>query len=401
MTTVLTATAVKSAKPKSIDGILKDKRYSDGGGLYLLVKSTGNKLWRYNYSFQNKKYTLALGKYPSLSLKDARIKHTEAKNLIAQDINPVEKRREEKAINKSGNTFEYVANKWLKLKSSSLSKVTLNRHSNALKRDFYPIIGKQPIKDIHRLQIVKIVQAVQQRGALEPGHRLINLCSNVWRYALQIGEVEHNIIADISKNDVLKPFKKSSYPTITEPKRIGELLRAIDAYQGGITTKFALQFLPLVFVRSKNIRFAQWSEFNFETKEWTIPAEKMKARKEHIVPLTNQAIKILKEVRQYTSDAKYVFHSATSKIRTMSDSTLSKALKRLDFANEIVPHGFRAMFSTLAYESGKFRSEVIENLLAHQEQNQVKRAYNRAEYKSERMENRVKVKNGLLESHIF
>ncbi len=388
MTTQLTAKAVDSAKPQQIEGTLKDKRYPDGGGLYLLVTAKGSKLWRYNYSFKTKKHVLALGKYPALSLKEARAKHTEAKKKIANNINPIEENRKAKQEEKTkiNNSFKSVADEWVKLQRDRLSSNTLSKYENALNRDFYPIIGDKAIDEIKRKELVTIAQAIQERGALETAYRLLNLCNQIWRYALQLEKVEHNIVADISKQDVLKPFKKSNYKTITEPKRIGELLNAIDEYQGEYTTRSALKLLPHVFVRSSNLRLAEWDEFDLDNGVWTIPPEKMKTRKEHKLPLTKQAIMILKDIHPYTKDAKYVFHSPISTLKPLSDVTLSKALKRLDFGSEIVPHGFRAMFSTLAYESGKFRGEVIETLLAHQEPNKIKRAYNRAEYEAEKVE---------------
>jgi len=386
MTTLLTATAVKSAKPKEVNGVLKDARYPDGGGLYLLVTAKGGKLWRYNFSFKNKKYTLPLGKYPNITLKEARERHREAKNLIANGINPVEEKRAQKRKEqqRQKKSFDAVAREWVTLQRARLSPSTLNRYERALERDFYPIIGKRPIDEIKKTELIKVAQAIQKRGALDTAYRLLNVCNQIWRYALQLEIVEHNIVADISKKDVLKPYKPKKYNTITEPHRIGELLRAIDEYQGEYTTRQALKLLPHVFVRSSNIRLAEWKEIDFKKRLWVVPAEKMKAKKEHRLPLTDQAIEILQEIYPYTKEAKYIFHSPISRTRPLTDVTLSKALKRLDFGSEIVPHGFRAMFSTLAYESGNFRSEVIEALLAHQESNKVKAAYNRASYEAEK-----------------
>lgn len=221
---------------------------------------------------------------------------------------------------------------------------------------------------------------------METAHRLLNLCNQIWRYALQHDKVEHNVVADIDKKIVLKGFRKKEYKTITEPKRIGELLRAIDTYNASYTNKYLLRLLPYVFVRSANIREAEWSEFDLINKVWTIPAEKMKMKQEHRLPLCDQAIKILEEVYPYTKDAKYVFHSPLSRTRVLTREAISSALKRLDFGEEIVPHGFRAMFSTIAYESGKFRGEVIKALLAHQDANKVRSAYNRADYANEKRE---------------
>jgi integrase len=396
MTTKLSSLMIKNAIPKEEEGVLKDTRYVDGGGLYLLVTATGGKLWRYNFSFQNKKYTLPLGRYPLISLKQARELHNEAKNQIAKGINPIEAKRNAKEDKKRKeiNTFKEVANEFMEKQKSKLAPTTLQKYINALNRDFYPVLGSRAIEDIEKVDLVRIAQRIQERGALETAHRLLNLCNQLWRYALQLDKVKHNIVLDISKQDALKPFKKSQYKTITEPQRIGELLRAIDDYKGEYTTKAILRLLPHVVVRSQSIRLATWEQIDLKNGVWVIPSENLKLKKEfkghrehdQVLPLTPQAIKILEDIYPYTKDATYVFCSPLSATRPLSDVTLSKALKRLDFGSEIVPHGFRAMFSTLAYESGKFRGEVIEAILSHKDRNEVRRAYNRANYEEEKRE---------------
>lgn len=387
-TTPLTNPTVLNAKPQLVDGVLKDKRYPDSGGLYLLATAKGGKLWRYNYSMNGKKYVYSLGKYPALSLKDARAIHGELKTLIAKGINPVEKKQNEKQEIKRSekNSFKDVASDYLKMQDGKLAPSTLAKHKRALERDFYPLIGNMAIDKITRKDLIAVATAIQNRGAFETAHRLLNLSSQIWRYALQMDKVTHNVVADIDKKIALKGFQNSEYKTITEPKRIGELLRAIDTYKGSYTTKHLLRLLPFVFVRPSNIRQAEWSEFDLVNKVWIIPAEKIKTKQEHKLPLCDQAIKILEEVYLYTKDARYVFHSPLSRTRELSDVAVSGALKRLDFGDEIVPHGFRAMFSTLAYESGRFRGEVIEALLAHQDTNKVRSAYNRADYANEKRE---------------
>lgn len=389
-TNSLTNPTVQNAKPQLIDGVLKDKRYPDGGGLYLLATAKGGKLWRYNFSLDNKKYVYSIGKYPAISLKDARVIHSDLKTKVAKGINPAEEKRIKKLEKKrtEKNSFRDVAEDYLKMQVGMLAPSTLKKHCNALERDFYPVIGNMPINTITRKDLIAVAKAVQDRGAFETAHRLLNLCNQIWRYALQHDKVEHNVVADIDKRIALKGFKKNKYKTITEPKRIGELLRAIDTYTGSYTTKHLLRLLPYVFVRSANIRLAEWDEFDLVKKVWTIPAEKMKSRKEHKLPLCKQAIEILQEVYPYTKDAKYVFHSPLSRMRPLTDVAISSALKRLDFGDEIVPHGFRAMFSTIAYEN-KFRGEVIEALLAHTDTNKVRSSYNRADY--------IEEKRGLVE----
>lgn len=387
-TNQLTAKTVQNAKPKEVEGVLKDCRYPDGEGLYLLATAKGGKLWRYNYSMNGKKYVLPLGKYPALSLKDARDAHKEARNKIAKGINPVEEKRANKKAEKlkDKSSFKEVSEEFLKKQEGNLAPTTLKKHHRALERDFYPFIGNKPIYEIERGDLVKIAKKIQDRGALETAHRLLNLCGQIWRYALQLDKVPHNIVADISKSDVLKPFEHKQHRTITDPKRIGELMRALDEYHGEYTTRGALKFLAHTFVRPANVRFAEWGEIDYVNKMWVIPAEKMKTKVEHRLPLSNQAIAILKEIEPYTIDAKYIFHSPIGRNKPLSDVALSKALKRIEFGSEIVPHGFRAMFSTTAYESGKFRGEVIETLLSHKDPNEVRRAYNRANYEDEKRE---------------
>ena len=387
-TNKLTAKIVQTAKPKEVDGVLKDNYIADGGGLYLIVTSKGGKLWRYHFSYQNKKYRLPLGKYPTLSLKEARELHKEAQSQKAKGINPVEERRAEKQQSKKEqkNSFREVTEDYFKKRSSEIAPSTLKKQHNALKRDFFPIIGNKSIDKIERGELVKIAQTIQKRGAIETAHRVLSLCNRIWRYALQLDKVHHNIVADISTADVLKSYKHVPMRTITDPKKIGELMRALSEYHGDYSTKWALLFMSNTFVRSSNIRFAEWKEIDFKNKVWIIPADKMKTKTEHVLPLNDQAIAILKEVEPHTNDSKFIFPSSLGRTKALSENTLNTALKRIGFGGEIVSHGFRSMFSTLAYESGKFRGEVIEALLAHKDPNEIRRAYNRANYEDEKRE---------------
>ncbi len=389
MTTIkLTAKLVQNAKPKEVDGVLKDNYIADGGGLYLIITAKGGKLWRYHFSFQNKKYRLPLGKFPQLSLKDARELHKEAQSKKAKGINPIEERRAKKNKDKKEqkNSFREVAEDFFKKRSTEIAPTTLNKQINAMKKDFYPVIGNKSIDKIERAELVRIAQTIQERGAVETAHRLINLCGQIWRYALQLDKVKHNIVADISKADVLQSFKHTPMRTITDPQRIGELMRALETYHGEYSTKWGLLFMAHTFVRSANIRFAEWSEIDFKNRVWVIPSHKMKTKVEHSLALSDQAINILREIEPYTRDSKFIFPSSLGKSKAMSENTLNTAFKRLGFGSEMVSHGFRSMFSTWAYESGKFRGEVIETLLAHKDPNEVRRAYNRANYEDEKRE---------------
>ena len=387
-TNKLTAKIVLNAKPKEIEGVLKDNYLADGGGLYLIVTAKGGKLWRYHFSFQNKKYRLPLGKYPTLSLKDARELHKEAQSQKAKGINPVEERRAKKLQSKQEerNSFKEIAEEFLKKRSAEIAPTTLKKRVNLLKKDFYPIIGNKAINKIEKGDLVNIALTIQKRGAIETAHKAILLCGQIWRYALQTDRVKHNIVADISRSDVLKSYTNKQFKTITNPQRIGELMRALSEYHGDYSTKWALLFMAQTFVRSSNIRFAEWKEIDFKNRVWVIPAEKMKAREEHILPLNNQAIEILREIEPHTNDSEFIFPSSLGRSRALSENTLNRAFKRIGFGDEIVSHGFRSMFSTLAYESGKFRGEVIEALLAHKDPNEIRRAYNRANYEEEKRE---------------
>jgi integrase len=379
---------VQSAKPKEVNGVFKDNYIPDGGGLYLIVTAKGGKLWRYHFSFQNKKYRLPLGRYPIISLKEARELHKEAQIKKVKGINPVEERRAKKQQSKQEerNSFREVAEEFLKKRSTEIAQSTLKKRESSLKKDFYPILGNKAIDKIEKADLVKIALTIQERGAIETAHKSILLCGQIWRYALQTDKVKHNIVADISKNDVLKSYTNKKFRTITDPKRIGELMRALSEYHGDYSTKWALLFMAHTFVRSSNIRFAEWKEIDFKNRVWVIPADKMKAREEHTLPLSNQAIAILREIEPYSRDSKYIFPSSLGKSRALSENTLNTAFKRLGFGGEMVSHGFRSMFSTLAYESGKFRSEVIESLLSHKDPNEIRRAYNRASYEDEKRE---------------
>jgi len=384
----LTAKIVQNAKPKEVDGVLKDNYLSDGGGLYLITTAKGSKLWRYHFSFQNKKYRLPLGKYPILSLKDARELHKEAQSQKAKGINPIEERRAKKIKNRKEqkDSFKEVAEDFFKKRSTEIAPTTLKKQINAMKKDFYPIIGNKSIDTIERGELIKIAQTIQKRGANETAHRLLNLCNQIWRYALQLDKVNHNIVADISKGDVLQAYKHIPMRTITDPKKIMELMEALHNYHGEYSTKWALLFMAHTFVRSSNIRFAEWKEIDFKNRVWVIPAHKMKTKVEHTLPLSDQAIAILKEIEPYTNDSMFIFPSSLGRSKALSENTLNTALKRVGFGDEIVSHGFRSMFSTLAYESGKFRGEVIEALLAHKDPNEIRRAYNRANYEDEKRE---------------
>lgn len=379
---------IRTAKIKE-----KDYKIFDGEGLFILITKSGGKLWRLKYRYNNKEKSIALGTYPAVSLKDARNLKDEYKSLLAKEIDPSEYKKEKKEQiyrekNKDLNTFYKVSQEWLENYKSNVSEnyhLKLDRH---LENYIYPYIKNKSIEEVSRQDLIKILQELKKKGILETANRTYMLLNKIYKYATTLNYVKHNILSDIEKETILGKITKQNYPTLTKEKDIKGLLLAIDDYIGNPSTKMALKMLPYVFVRSENIRHCEWVEIDFKNKEWIIPASKMKIKKEFVLPLPDQVIKILKEVEEYKLDDKYVFPSFKYKNRPMSDNTLIAALRRMGYAShELVIHSFRSIFSTIAYENANiesghnYTSEVIEELLAHTETNRVKAAYNHASYK--------------------
>lgn len=385
----LSFTKIKNAKAKE-----KDYKLFDGGGLFLLVTKNGGKRWRLKYRFNKKEKIIALGTFPSLSMDEARKKREEYKSLIAKDIDPnehIKKGKEENSIKEKekNNTFYKVSQEWHKNYASEVSENYHYKLERALENYIYPFIKNKPIAEISRLDIIEILQNLKNKGIIETANRVYMILNKIFKYAVTLEYTPHNIIADIEAKNILGKIQKKHYPTFTKEKDIKGLLLALDDYKGDYTTKMALKLLPYVFVRSFNIRHCEWSEIDFKNKEWVIPANKMKTKTEFILPLPDQAIDILKEVQNVTGESIYVFESFRTKNKPMSDNTLTTAIRRMGYTKEeFVPHGFRAMFSTIAYENANtpnghtYTGEVIEALLAHKETNKIKEAYNRATYKN-------------------
>lgn len=387
-TAQLTATQIKHAKPK-------DKKYklSDGGGLFLLVMPTGSKLWRLKYRFNGKDKEYTIGAYPAIPLSKAKAKREELKTLIADGIDPNEKKKQDKekikAVEiKKENTFYKVSQKWLKSYQGHVSENYHSKLGKALENYIYPSIKDKAIDEVTRLEIITIMEELKERELLETARRTVMLLNKIFKYAVTHELTPHNIVADIEVKDILGKKIKKHYPTFTKEKDIKGLLLAIDEYSGDYFTKKALQVLPYVFVRSYNIRHMEWSEIDFKTKEWIIPAQKMKTKIEFTLPLPQQVIDLLTAVKENATSNLYVFPSPIYKDRPLSDNTLITAIRRMGYSkDEFVPHSFRAMFSTIANEKANdkgghaYTGEVIEACLAHKEQNLIKAAYNRSTYK--------------------
>ncbi len=384
----------------------QEKKYklADGGGLFLLVLPSGSKLWRLKYRFNAKEKEYAIGTYPSISLADAREEREKLKKLIAKNIDPNEQKKQKKEEIKqekikNENTFYNISQKWLKSYKSEVSENYHTKLGRALESYLYKTIKDPetkeainikdtPIDEVKRKDLIAILEELKARGIQETAKRTAMLLNKVFKYAVTHEHTPHNIIADIELKIVLGKREKQHYPTLTTEKDIKGLLLAIDDYSGDYSTLMALRVLPYLFVRSSNIRQMEWKEINFKTKEWTIPTHKMKTKTEFILPLPQQVLTILEEVDKNRLSDVYVFPSSIYHDRPLSDNTMISALRRMGYTkDEFVPHSFRAMFSTVAYEKANekdghsYTGEVIEALLAHRETNKVKEAYNRSSYK--------------------
>lgn len=375
----LTDTAIRNAKPG-----VKPVKLSDEKGLFLLVTPSGGRWWRQKYRFAGKEKLLSFGIYPDIGLKEARQRRDDARKLLAAGVDPSEHRKAYKASRSSSavNSFEVVAREWFGKYAPTWAATHGDKIIRRLERDIFPWLGARPIADVTAPELLTVLRRVEGRGAIETAHRAMQNCGQIFRYAIATGRAERDPSADL--RGALSPVKPTHHPSITEPKAIGELLRAIEGYNGSLVTKCALKLAPLVFVRPGELRKAEWSEFNLESAEWRIPAARMKMREQHIVPLSKQAVAVLRELNPLTGQGRYVFPGARTNGRPMSENAINAALRRLGYSgNEMTGHGFRSIASTLLNEQGWHR-DAIERQLAHAERNAVRAAYNYAEHLQER-----------------
>ena len=373
----LTDTAIRNVKPSE-----KYARLFDGGGLYLEVSPPGGKLWRLKYRFGGKEKRLALGAYPAVSLASARAKRDDARKLLAEGVDPGEQRRAAKAVRAglAANTFEVIGREWYAKVSATMAESTKDNLSRRLDAYIYPTIGHKPISSLTAADLMRVIELIEKRGALDVARRAHNIMGRILRYAVGRGLATRDPSRDIELGDILPPADVQHHASVTEPKAVGGLLRAIDGFTGALATRCALRLAALVFVRPGELRHAEWTEFDFEKAEWRIPAGKMKMKEQHIVPLSAQAVAILQEIQPLTGSGRYVFPSERGDGRPMSENTVNGALRRLGYAKEeMTGHGFRSMASTLLHELC-LPHAVIERQLAHGERNKVSAAYNFAEH---------------------
>ena len=375
----LTDIAVKSANPKE-----SQYKLFDGGGLFLLIAPSGGKWWRLKYRFGGREKLLSLGTYPLVSLKDARERRDEAKKLLANSVDPGLHRQAVKTstLSEHANTFEIVAREWFAKHAPALVESPSKKILSRLEKQLFPFIGACPIREIEAPHLLAAVAHAEKRGAVETAHRLVQLCGQVFRYAIITGRAKHDISADL--RGALQAVTVQHRAAITEPQKIGALLRAIDGYQGYFPLTCALRLAPLLFLRPGELRQGEWAEISFDAAELRVPPTKMKMRQMHIVPLCSQALSILEELRPITGQRRYLFPSIRAASRPITDEALLAPLPRKGFTKEEMSvHGFRGMASTILNEKG-YNRDWIERQLAHGERNGVHAAYNYAEYLPER-----------------
>lgn len=366
------------------DGTTTSKPYrvTDEKGLYIEITPKGGKRWRFKYRFGGKEKLLSLGVYPDVSLKAARARRDDLRVQVADGIDPAELRKAEKITTGGLNSFEAIAREWHIKFSANWGEEYSTRTLLHLEKNIFPWLGSKNINDVTPPELLATIRRIESRGAVDTAHRVLQICAAIYRYAVTTGKAERNQAADLK--GALPPAKTKHYASITDPKEIGGLMRAIQGYSGSIITATALKLSPLLFVRPGELRQAEWSDIDLENSEWRIPAEKMKMRVVHIVPLSKQAIEIFKDIQPLTGRDKYVFPSNRTVTRPMSNNTINAALRRLGFTKEeMTAHGFRSMASTLLNEQG-WNGDAIERQLAHSEGNGVRAAYNYAQHLPER-----------------
>lgn len=367
----LTDTEIRKAKAKS-----SAYRMSDGGGLYIWITPAGGKLWRWKYRFEGREKLMTFGSYPDVSLSLARERHTAARKLLAAGTDPMAERKAEKAAVE--NSFQSVARLWLAHWQDGKSP----RHVDYVKRrmdaDILPCLGARPIALVEAPELVAMTKAIEQRGARDIAKRALETTGQVFRFAIAHGYATRNPASEIRPSDILKSTRKVNYARV-DARELPELLRVMEVYQGTHVTRLALKLMALTFVRTSELIGAKWAEFDAETARWDIPAERMKMRTPHIVPLSRQALDLLDTLRTLTGQSEWLFPGDRNASKPMSNNTILKALERMGYKGRMTGHGFRGLASTILHEQG-YNHEHIELQLAHAPRNAVSAAYNHALY---------------------
>ncbi len=376
---LLTDIAIRKAKPKA-----KSYKVFDGGGLYLEVAPSGGKWWRYKYRFEDKENRLSLGTYPDTSLKEARLKHSQTRKLLAKGVDPSENRKAKKraSLDSSENSFEVVAREWLafymKNKAASHREKVIRR----FERFLFPWLGSKPIADITPPQVLEAVKRIESLGSFETAHRTLQACGQVFKYAVQTGRAVRDVTTDLK--GALPPTSTKRMATFTEPKEVAELLRAIDGFKGTFTVQCALKIAPMLFVRPSELRMAKWKDIDLDAGEWRYVASKTKT--DHLVPLPKQAIALLRELHPFSGYGEYVFQGGRDPKKAMSGAAINAALRRMGYntKTQITGHGFRAMARTILHERLDIDPHIIEHQLAHRVPDVLGQAYNRTKFIKQR-----------------
>jgi integrase len=376
----ITDIIARNAKPKN-----KAYKVTDEKSLYLYIKPNGSKYWRYKYYFAGKEKLLPIGVYPEITLKEARDKRDEARKMVREGIDPMKAKRDKKIQHmlENGNSLELVAREWFDNKNGSWTKRHARYTLRRLEANIFPIIGSRAVQKITAPELLEVLREVEKRDALDLSHRLLQICGQIFRYAIATGRAERDISVDL--RGALKTRKKENFSYLKE-KELPEFFSRLNGYDGDPQTKLGLRLLVLTFVRSTELRGAKWEEIDFAKAEWRIPAERMKMKEMHIVPLSKQALEILNQLKQLNGLYPFVLPSCTKPNSSfISENTLLYALYRMGYHGRATVHGFRATASTILNEHG-FRPDVIERQLAHGERNAIRAAYNHAQHLPERRE---------------
>lgn len=370
--------AVKNAKPAD-----KDYTLYDGDGLMLLVKTTGGKLWRFKYRFNGSEKRMAMGAYPQVSLKDARLKREVSRKQVASGIDPaVEKKQQKEIAASKAETFSIVAREWLERQGERISETHSKRIWRSFEKDVLPKIGEAPIDEITIPILVDVIRAIEDRGAGETASKVLQWIAAIFRYCLHTGRLAFNPASDM--RGILKS-RNVTHRAMLAPHEIPEFFNRLNNYNGEPLTRLALELLILTLSRTGEVRGARWEEFDLSNRQWKIPGERMKMKVPHIIALSNQALAVLKQIKEFSGGQGLLFPGRTNRDKPFSENTLLYAMYRLGYHGQACVHGFRALASTILNEKG-FDADVIERCLAHVEQNKVRKAYHRAEYLEGRRE---------------
>ncbi|WP_321968611.1 tyrosine-type recombinase/integrase [Paraburkholderia tropica] len=375
----LTDLEVRRAAPRE-----KTYRVSDGRGMYLEVSPSGGKYWRLKYRFNDRERRLALGVYPDVTLAHARRKRDEARALLADGVDPGQAKKEKRLLARlnAATTFEAVALEWYEQQAPGWAASHSEKIMGRLKKDLLPWLGSRPIADIGPPELLEVLRRAEKRGAHDTAHRLHQNCGQIFRYAVATGRAMRDPSADL--RGALRPNRHTHFASITDPQKVGEMLRAFDSFSGTLVVRAALQLAPLLFVRPGELRQAEWAQIDLELREWRFTVSKTKT--EHLVPLATQAVEILKEVQALTGKWRCVFPGRDRR-KPMSGAAINAALQRLGFdtKTEITGHGFRAMARTILHERLRFPAEIIEHQLAHRVPDALGSAYNRTRFIDDRV----------------